>query len=297
MRDLPSSLREAFASGVTTLARCWTLRRRDGTVLGFTDHDRDLDLGGVVHAAGTGLEGSDMHGELGFAVGGGDVSGALTAPGLAEDDLAAGLWDDARVELWLVDWQAPQTRVLLDVGTIGEVRRAGAAFVAEMRGLAHRLDLPRGRLYQARCDADLGDARCGVDLADPRWSATGWVAATDGVSWFTATGLEAYADGLFNGGRVTFAQGGLAGQMAQVQLHRHDASVVSLTLWEPAPRAIEPGMAFTVSAGCDGSLGSCTGRFGNLLNFRGFPHMPGSDYVLRNIRTGDGRMDGGSLLS
>lgn len=297
MRDLSPALQEALASGATTLARCWTLRRRDGVVLGFTDHDRDLDVAGVVHAAGTGLEGSDMHAELGFAIGGGEVTGALASPGLVESDLAAGLWDDASVELWLVDWQAPAARVLLDVGTIGEVRRAEGAFVAEMRGLGHRLDQPRGRLFQACCDADLGDARCGIDLADARWSATGWVATTDGAGWLTATGLDAAPDGFFTGGRLVFRDGALAGQAAQVQLHRQEEAVVSLTLWEPAAGPIAPGVAFTVSAGCDKSLATCTGRFGNLSRFRGFPHMPGSDFVLRSIRTGDGRMDGGSLLS
>jgi uncharacterized phage protein (TIGR02218 family) len=297
MRDLPAGLAEALASGVTTLARCWTLRRRDGVVMGFTDHDRDLDLAGIVHAAGTGLEGSDMQSELGFAVGGGEVTGALTAPALTEADLAAGLWDDASVEVWLVDWQAPAARILLDAGHIGEVRRAGSAFTAELRGLAHRLDQPRGRLFQACCDADLGDARCGIDLADPAWSATGWVGATDGVAFLFATGLDAFADGFFTGGRLVFADGAAAGQVAQVQLHRADAAGVSLTLWEPAAQAIAPGTAFTVAAGCDKTLSACAGRFANLPRFRGFPHMPGSDFVLRSIRTGDGRMDGGSLLS
>lgn len=297
MRDLPPGLAEALASGVTTLARCWTLRRRDGVVMGFTDHDRDLDLGGVVHAARTGLEGSDMQAELGFAVGGGEVAGALTAPALTEADLAAGLWDDARVELWLVDWQSPSHRILLDAGTVGEVRRTDGAFTAEMRSLAHTLDQPRGRLFQACCDADLGDGRCGIDLADPRWSATGWVATTDGVAWITATGLDAAADGLFTGGRPGVRPRRRAGRQAHVQLHRHDGDVVSLTLWEPAPRRIDPGMIFSVVVGCDKTLATCTGRFDNLLRFRGFPHMPGSDFVLRSIRTGDGRMDGGSLLS
>jgi uncharacterized phage protein (TIGR02218 family) len=297
MRDLPPALLRSIASGATTLARCWTLRRRDGSVLGFTDHDRDLDVAGIVHAAGTGLEGSDMHAELGFAVGGGEVAGALAAPGLAETDLAAGLWDGASVEVWLVDWQDPAARVLLDAGHLGEVRRAGAAFTAELRGLGHLLDQPRGRLYQATCDADLGDARCGVDLADPRWRASGWVSRTDAIAFLTASGLDDRDDGLFTGGGIVFTDGANAGQAGQVQLHRCDGSGVSVTLWEPAAAAIAPGDAFTVTAGCDKRAETCAKRFANLTRFRGFPHMPGSDFVLASVRSGDGRMDGGSLLS
>ena len=48
--------------------------------------------------------------------------------------------------------------------------------------------------------------------------------------------------------------------------------------------------------GCDRHLGTCRGRFGNVVNFRGFPHIPGSDFVLRYPRSGD-RADGGALFS
>ena len=105
MRTLPDALAAGLASGVTTLARCWRLARRDGLVRGFTDHDGDLAFGGTVYAAAAGLEAGDSETQLGFAVGGGEVSGALVAAGLAEEDLAAGRWDGAAVEVWLVDWQ------------------------------------------------------------------------------------------------------------------------------------------------------------------------------------------------
>lgn len=39
--------------------------------------------------------------------------------------------------------------------------------------------------------------------------------------------------------------------------------------------------------GCDRSLATCRDRFGNVANFRGFPHIPGNDFVLRYPRQGD----------
>ena len=45
-RSIPSALQANNDSGVTTLARCWTVTLRDGVVLGFTDHDSDLAVGG-----------------------------------------------------------------------------------------------------------------------------------------------------------------------------------------------------------------------------------------------------------
>ena len=93
------------------------------------------------------------------------MAGALSSLGLTEADIAGGLYDGAAVETWLVDWTGPETRLLIDLATIGEVRREGDAFVAELRGLTHRLDAERGRTYRATCGADLGDARCRVELA------------------------------------------------------------------------------------------------------------------------------------
>src|SRR5215210_3869365 len=181
MRQISSGLAAHLAEGVTTLCRCWRLMRRDGVALGFTDHDRDLAFDGTLFAARSGLEAAEASAELGFAVGGGEVAGALVSAGIAEADIAAGVYDDAPVETFLVNWQRPDDRLLLDTGAIGEIRRADGAFVAEVRGAMHRFDEERGRLYRATCSADLGDARCGVNLADPVFTATAAVARTDGA--------------------------------------------------------------------------------------------------------------------
>ena len=97
MRTIPPDLAAHLADGVTNLCHCWKLVRRDGVTFGFTDHDRDLAVGGTVYAARSGLEAAEATAELGFAVGGGEVSGALMSAGLTEDDIAAGLYDDASV--------------------------------------------------------------------------------------------------------------------------------------------------------------------------------------------------------
>lgn len=296
MRSLPDALATGLAGGVTTLARCWRLARRDGLVRGFTDHDGDLAFGGTVYTAATGLEAGDSETQLGFAVGGGEVAGALVAAGFAEEDLAAGRWDGAAVEVWLVDWQEVDARVLLDIGTVGEVRRSSGAFTAELRGLAHTFDASRGRLYRPRCDADLGDARCRVDLALPAHRAQGVVAETDGRARLESSALAGFADGHFTGGRLVFAGGANAGLAIDVARHSVAEAAGTLELWEPCALPVRIGDGFTVTAGCDRTAATCAGRFGNIVNFRGFPHMPGNDLLLRTVREGDPGLDGGSLF-
>lgn len=296
MRELPPALAGHLGEGVTTLCHCWRVTRRDGVVLGFTDHDRDLLLAGTRCSARTGLEAAEASAELGFAVGGGEVSGALVSAGITEDDLAAGLYDDAAVETWLVNWAEPGTRLLLDTGTIGEIRREDGAFVAEVRGLMHRLDQRRGRLYQAACAAELGDGCCRVPLDAPAYTGIAAVADTDGALALSTGGLSAYADGWFTAGRLTWLQGANAGASIEVRAHRLVGEVAELELWQRAPKPILAGDGFRVSAGCDKRFATCRDRFANVANFRGFPHLPGNDFVLRVPRGGEPGFDGGSLF-
>jgi len=295
MRSVPPALQARLDSGATTLCRCYVLTRRDGIVQGFTDHDEDVVLDGVTCLAGTGLSASEATAKLGLTVDGAEVSGALADDSLREADLAAGRYDAATVETWLVDWSTPSLRVLLAKDTLGEVRREGAAFTAELRSLSDRLNEQSGRLYTATCSADLGDARCAVALDDPAFRGAGTVAALAGTSMFSADGLDAFADGWFTAGRIVFTGGANAGSAMEIKSHAVKERAVTLTLWQAMPEAIAAGDTFTVTAGCDKRFATCRDRFHNAINFRGFPHIPGNDFVLRYPVQGEPGNDGSAL--
>lgn len=295
MRILSSALAAHVAGEATTLCHCWNLTRRDGLVLGFTDHDRDLAFDGIFFLARSGLEAAETSAELGFSTGGGEVLGALAASGLGEEDLSRGLYDDARVRLWLVNWADPGQRILLESGFVGEVKRSDSNFTAEIRGLGKAFDEERGRLYTATCSADLGDARCGVTPA----SSAAVVAATDGRLSVTAPALSGYGDGHLSGGRLLFTAGANTGFASEIRSHRADGGTVVLQLWQAAPQPITVGDAFTAQAGCDKRFATCRNKFGNGLNFRGFPHLPGNDFIIGGASAdnpGAGPFDGGSLF-
>lgn len=296
MRTIPSALQARLDSGVTTLARCWLITRADGVTQGFTEHDADIVLDDVTCRSDSGLTCSEVTQRLGLAVDGSELSGALADDTLNEDDLAAGRYDGAQVELWMVDWGEPELSLLLAKGTLGEVRREGGAFTAEVRGLAQQLAAPTGRLYTATCSADLGDARCGVDLDDPAFRGSGTVAAPITTSRFSADGLGAFDDGWFTAGKLTFTSGANAGLSVEVKRHNKD-SAVTIELWQAMPQPIEAGDAFTVTAGCDKRFATCHERFANAVNFRGFPHIPGNDFLVRYPVQGEPGHDGSSLQS
>ena len=292
MRSLSPALSEHLASGATTLCWCWRLTRRDGVRLGFTDHDRDIVFDGTTFEAAAGFTASEMREAVGLGVDNMEVESALTSDGLSEDDLAAGVFDDAQVEIFRVNWSAAGQHVLIRTGSLGEIRRSGASFTAEVRGLAHYLQQPGGRLYQYGCDADLGDGRCKVDLDAPAYKGSGTVLSPLSSYRFTASGLGDFAGGWFTGGLLTFTSGANAGRSAEIKQHAAGDTHASLELWQAPGHALGPGDTFDVTAGCDKQFSTCTAKFANRANFRGFPHMPGNDFLTATARSGAGGSTG-----
>jgi len=295
MRALPPALQTALDGGATTLARCWRLARRDGAVLGFTDHDLPLSFEGVTYEPDAGFQPSAIDSGLGLAADTHDVAGALSSDCIAEADVAKGLYDGAEVTLYLVDWRDVANRAVLSRGLIGQIRRGTLAFEAEITGLADRLNQPTGAAYLPTCSARLGDQVCGVDLTDPPFRGTATASAVAETQRFTLTGLAAYADGWFAGGAVTWLTGANAGLTGHVKSHVAAGPEAFVELWLSPPLAVLPGDTLEITAGCDKTLDTCIAKFGNVENFCGMPHMPGDDVAARYPNSGE-RHDGGSLF-
>ncbi len=294
MKTVPEDFAAHLQGEATTTCHCWKVSLRDGTVLGFTEHDEALTFRGVTYLAASGFQAGENDSETGLAASSGEVAGGFSSEAVSEDDLAAGRYDGARVELFRVNWQVPEQHVLLKVREIGEVKRAGGAFTAELRSFAHRLSQPQSRVYGRRCDAALGDARCGADIAAFR--ANGAVVSVDGSGQMAVSGLGAFAEGFFRQGKLMFSSGENAGHSFDLDDHALRDGVVSLNFWLPLEVSPKAGDAFTVTAGCDKSFATCRAKFANHLNFRGFPHIPGADFAYAYV-TSRTQHDGGALFS
>jgi uncharacterized phage protein (TIGR02218 family) len=265
---------EALEQELVCLAFCWRLDRRDGVSLGLTSHDRDLVVEGMVYRAAPGMLPSAVSVGAGLDVDSMDVKGALTADVIAAADLEAGRWDGAGLTLYLTDWSAPEEMWLeLARGELGAVERQGEAFSAELRGPVALLDGPVAPETSPDCRAELGDRDCRVDMAARRV-----VVRVSGVEGDDVTveggGLE---DGAYAFGRLRWLTGANAG-LAQMVL-ASDAE--SVTLADAPALAVAAGTLAELTQGCDKRLETCSARFGNALNFRGEPHLPGNDLLTR----------------
>ena len=294
MKQLDPALQAHLEDGTTTLAWCWRITRADGLSFGFTDHDRALVFDGTEFEPESGFAASEIRAGSALSVDAQDAEGVLSSDRITETDILDGRWDAAEVELWRVNWTDTSQRVLMRRGAVGQIRRGRMVFVAEVRSLAHVLGQTVGRTFQAGCDAALGDARCGVDMEDVAYKGTGTVLDLLRDRAFTASGLSGFDAGWFTFGTVEWTSGANAGRRAEVLAHDLVDGIAVLTLLEAPVRHIIESDSFTIHAGCDKRMETCSAKFGNVANFRGFPHIPGQDTILR-YASRDGGHEGGVL--
>ena len=294
MRDLPVGMQEHLDGGATSLCWCWRLTRSDGVVLGFTDHDRELTFDGTAFEASSGFSASEVNDSVGLSVSNLDVTGALQSNSLNENDLAAGYFDDAHVDIFRVNWQDVSQRIVIRTGSLGEIKRGQGGFTAEVRGLSHYLQQPMGRIVQFTCDADLGDSKCGFDLNNSGFKEIAVVFDVVDGRLFSASGLGLYLSGWFTRGMVRWTAGGNTGQSVEIKDHRIVNGEHLIELWQSPAYAIDNGDGFEITAGCDKQFDTCRIKFSNGVNFRGFPHIPGNDFVTSYPNRDDPDNDGGS---
>lgn len=294
MRDLPEAFEAHLKTGATTLCRCWCVTRLDGQKMGFTDHDGALSFEGVSFEPATGMDATALESATGLSVDNSEVVGVLNAAGLTEEDIEAGLYDGAEILQYIVNWQDVEQRLLMFRGTLGEIKRGSGAFEAELRSLSEALNQPIGRAYLRQCDAQLGDGRCQVDVSNPAYTSEATLTHFTEHRVLHLSGLQGYDEGWFTHGQITFVNGANADVSRIIKVDKKQGDTRILETWEAFRHPAQPGETVQVTAGCDKDHGTCRLKFANLLNFRGFPHMPGEDWAVSYPVRG-GQNDGGAL--
>ena len=294
MKNIPAPLQDHLDGRVTTMCFCWKITRRDNVVQGFTDHDLDLIFDGVTFEASTGFTATAVQSSLGLNVDNLNVDGALSSDTINEMDLSAGRYDAAEIELWWVNWQDVDQRILVSRGNLGEVERKGISFSAELRSLTQKAQQKTGRTFQRYCDAKLGDDRCKVNL-----SVLGVIGTIDTVTdpkSFNSLDMTGDAD-RYTLGLIQFTTGLNAGIDFEVKLHtRFGSNGHSVEFWTALPYAMQVGDEFIIYPGCKKDRQTCSVKFNNVINFQGFEFIPGNDMISSYPEEGRPGQDGRSLF-
>lgn len=258
-----------------TVAYGWRLDRTDGVTVGFTSHDADVLHDGILLKSSPGMQPTTIVQSLGLENDGLDVSGALTSDIIGSDDLTTGRWDGAYLEIFLFDWTAPASgKRVLASGELGAVSFADDAFSAELVGIQSRLDKAVAPQTAPSCRAEFCDAACGLNRERFRHLAT-----ISGVQDYAVSVsiIEPFAVGQLAYGSVRWLTGPNAG--LKFSVGSNDATMIELLTMPQAP--VSSGDLVEVTEGCDKLMTTCAARFGNGINFRGEPYLPGNDLLTR----------------
>ncbi len=267
-----------MADRVLTWSRCARVVRTDGTIIAFTEHDKDITYDSVTYKSSISYTPTAKDSTSTLSVNNSEMQGYFALTGITKDDVVAGLYDGAEVFELLVDFSDSSLVKLLGKGYLGEVEITDNGFKAEYRSLTQKLQQTVGRFYTAECNAQLGDARCGVDL--DLFTDTGTVDTVTSNQVFTVTELiGTQSDDWYNYGLITFTSGDNNNIGREVK--DFNSSTGQITTFLPFPYTISSGDTISVYAGCDKRKTTCITKFDNVINFRGFDMIPGQDQITK----------------
>lgn len=277
-RTIPSAIAADLAAGTSTLSRCLRLDLRDGSSLGFTDHDGDMEIdlgdGSLVYSSSTGALPSSVSLSIGLEADNFELTGPL-GDLVTREAVLGGRFDRARARLFDADWSSsPSDFVPLMAGKVAESRVEAGAFVLAVRSAADAFNQSIGRVLTPYCSHSFGEGQC--QALPQTWTGAVSAATTDfafSVSWDSPMPVEA---NILNG-LVSFDTGDLAGTLP-VEVFDLTAGVLGVY----APLAGIPAVSdtFTVTEGCDKLRTTCKVK-GQILNFGGFPDLTGTDDYLK----------------
>lgn len=286
-RSMSANMATHIVQSTTTLAVCWRVERTDSTVLGFTSHDRDIIYDGVTYKASTGIAPSTVKTSIGTGIDNLDVMGTLRSGDITKEDLLNGVYDYAKVKIFLINYNNTADGIIvLSNGKMGEVKLTKNQFTVEIRSLIQILSQNYGRVESPTCDAEFGDSRCGVNLAGSAGGInithSGTVTSvTDNRLFIASTLSSGIPDNWFKDGKITWLTGSNSNAVMDVKGYTQSTRQIELQFETGAN--IQVGDTFSIIAGCDKLDSTCRITWNNLVNFRGFPHVPGVDSVFKII--------------
>ena len=265
-------MRVFFKAELDTAATYWRVFRRDGVALGFTSHDQDLTFGGIRHRAAPGMVPAAIRMTSDLSEDNAGVDGTLSHDAIRQSDLSAGLFDEAAIEIGIVDWETRESHVLYS-GTLGQIDDNGREFSAELRSAKRVLEKDLVPRTSPTCRATFCGPGCGLSSA--KFSMRSMISAIDfDLNRITLDVLASspYVDGqikLLNGPQTGISFGVLSVNGDWMSLDR------------PIDLGTEIGTPVEILEGCDHTLQTCESRFHNAVNFRGEPFLPGNDLLAR----------------
>lgn len=271
MKTISAALKTAIANG--TIATFVKITRQDATVLGYSDHDKQLTLDTVTYIPSPALQRISMNLRNNAEVSNQEFLGTWDVD-LDEDDLKNGLYDDASIDVFRADWSGGTTdTVVIFRGTLGIIQWTDEGFRADIHSTMQQLQKQIGMTYTSKCRHKLFEQNNNTNvgactLISTSFDYTSSVTVNTSKIKFTGASIGQADDWVANG-KLVWTSGLNNG--AEYTVKSFKSNVYELFL--PTVFSISNGDTFTVFAGCDKTFDTCQAKFSNEVNFGGFPHI------------------------
>lgn len=274
MKPASAEFLTQLATEATTLCRLWRVEPIGRATIFLTDLDRDITYDGDTYSATKSLQGSAIDNSIGGSRSNFEIT-VILGDWITREEVLGGIYDGALIEIDAIFYDHIEHGVMpLAVGEVNgsSVPHMSTAFL-QCVGRVSLSQRPLTEQYSPTCRADFCDVRCGLAIEDFGEAFT--VSAVGSLRQFTATEVAAHDDDFYNLGTVQWLTGANTGTAVEV-IRSSSTGVVSLMV--RAGATIEIGDTGTIYRGCDKTITTCT-AYANILNFRGEPYVPGSDYT------------------
>lgn len=271
-----------------TAATCVRIECVNGTVIRITNYPFDLVMSNAtVYKTDAGYEPSSHSATSSFSPSALDLEGIAEVGSLTNDQLASGVFDNARVFIFKCNYLSPvedYEEVLS--GFFGKTTKEDERYSAECISIVDALNQSFGYSYTTACSNTFCDSGCGITKALVQ--KTGTLSAVSS-RFVVRDAARTEADDWFGGGTIEFSTGDNAGlKPLEIRSYLADGTI---TTFDPFYYTPAIGDAYILTPGCRKRLVDCRDKWGNVAvtsgthalksdpnsgGFFGFPDVPSS---------------------
>jgi len=278
MKTISDDFKNSLKNNTINLIRCWKITLLDGAILGFTTNNCDIIYDNLKYFSFSSDNIKNLESNIDIKEDFFKIQNVISTDIITNNDILSGKYNNAKVEVFLLNnFDLTQGKIVLLNGKIYDIEYKDNIFIAKVIGLKENLNVEIGEMYGPLCRANFCDKKCKLNRNN--FTFTGSISEVISNSEFKTsdTTFLSKPNAYFENGVITFTSGNNKNQKMEVKQFSNGDFVLSIEM----PYIIMVGDSFSVISGCDKSFKSCCNKFSNAINFRGEPHLPGIDILLK----------------
>ena len=276
MKNISNELKNSLNDDTLNLVRCWKITLKNNKILCFTTCNENIEYDTLVYNSISANDLNELKTNIDIEEDSGEISNLIVSDIIENNDILSGLYDGADVELFLLDKITNEKIILLN-GIISSIEYKDNIFNAKVKGLKSKLNKVIGDVYTPLCRCQFCDKKCGLNKNN--FTFNGEISSIVNNTEFqtNSSNIVNKAEGYFENGVIEFISGKNNGFKTEIKQFKNNSIILSMEL----PYELKSGDQFKITAGCDKEFSTCCNIFNNAINFRGEPHLPGIDVLLK----------------